>query len=311
MISVVIPCFNAEKWIGEALESVVVQGVDDIEIIVIDDGSTDKSVELIERNFSFVRLIKTSNQGPSKTRNRGTQESKGQFIQYLDADDLLAPNKLKAQFEALNDSGADVAYGDWQKLIEDSGGKYVKGQTMKRKLKNPEIDLFANCWCPPAVYLFRRSMVERVGEWNERLPIIQDARFALDCAFHGGRFVYCPGIMAYYRTHSVDSVSSRDSIGFVRDCFKNACEIEERWRNCGGINRERKGALVKVYGYIARASFKNDPDTFEITYQALERLSPGYRPEKPRHLRLASKLLGYRKAETLAYWYRKMKRVFR
>lgn len=307
LISVIIPCFNAELWIRESLNSIIIQGLQNIEIIVIDDGSTDESAKIIEKEFPDAHLIRTKNQGASKTRNLGTEISKGEFIQYLDADDLLAPGKLKLQLEILENSGADVAYGDWQELRKNSDGKFVKAKEVRRKIQHPEIDLFTDFWCPPAVYLFRRSIIEKVGGFNEGLPIIQDARFALDCALSGGRFVYCLGIMAYYRVHSTASVSSRDPIGFVRDCLLNANEVEKWWQEHGGINAERKRALRKVYGYIARESFNKDNLTFEFAYRAWDKLIPRYLPKKLRVLRFLSCLLGYRQAEAFAVWYRRIK----
>lgn len=310
LISVIIPCFNAEPWIRQTLNSVISQEIKNLEIIIIDDGSTDNSAKIIENEFPFVHLIKTENQGPSKTRNLGTKLSKGEFIQYLDADDLLAPGKLKLQLEALKMSGADVAYGDWQKLIKGPDGEYIKKEVVRREIQNPEIDLFTDFWCPPAAYLFRRGIVEKVGGFNEGLPIIQDARFSLDCALFGARFVYCEGIMAYYREPSKSSVSKRDPVGFIRDCLHNVMEVEKWWQDHGGINEERRKALLKVYGYVARASFEKDKSTFESVYRTLNMLNPGYIPEEPKLLKLASLLLGYRRAEMLALWYRKMKSIF-
>ena len=220
LISVIIPCFNAAEWIRETLKSVISQEMRNLETIVIDDGSTDGSADIVEKEFPGVSLVRTKNQGASAARNLGTEMSKGEFIQYLDADDLLVPGKLKFQLEALMNSEADVAYGNWCKLFRGSDGKYVLAEEVEREIQDPEIDLFTDFWCPPAVYLFRRSIVERVGGWNENLPIIQDARFSLDCALRGGRFVYCQGLMAYYRVHSEASLSTRDSIGFVRDCLR-------------------------------------------------------------------------------------------
>ncbi len=309
LISIIIPCFNAASWIRETLNSVMLQATKNIEIIVIDDGSIDESVNIIEKEFPCVRLIRTKNQGTSKARNLGTEISKGEFIQYLDADDILAPGKLKLQLAMLEHTGADVAYGDWQKLIRRPDGSFIKAEIVRRRMQNPEIDLFTDFWCPPVVYLFRRSIVEKTGGWNEGLPIIQDARFTLDCALRGGRFVYCQGIMACYRVHSAESVSSKDPIGFVRDCLRNAIEVEEWWQGHGGISQERKKALLKVYGYIAKASFKKDRQTFEVAYRVLNSLSPGYIPAGPRVLRLLSQLLGYRRAESIAFWYRRIKAI--
>lgn len=305
LISVIVPCFNAERWIGEALKSVLEQEIKDIEIIVIDDGSTDSSVDIIKKDFTSVHVIESEHRGASVARNIGTRESKGEFIQYLDVDDMIAPGKLKAQMRGLQKTGADIAYSDWQKLINNDCGLFKKGEIIKRKLRNPEIDLFTDFWCPPATYLFRKSIVEKIGGWNENLPVIQDARFALDCALHSGKFIYCPGVMAYYRIQQSNSVSTRDSTAFVKDCLENASGIEKWWQDNGGINEERKKALLKVYGYAARASFENDKKMFDEAFSALERLSPGYIPEGPYHLRAASRLFGYKNAEKIASLYRR------
>ena len=311
LVSVIIPCFNAETWIRETITSVLGQDLDNIEVIVVDDGSTDRGPEVVRTEFPSVQVVRTANQGPSRARNLGTELSAGQFIQYLDADDLLAPGKLHLQVDRLVSSGADVAYGGWQKLVYSPHGGYEFTTSCEREMERAEIELFADFWCPPAAYLFRREIVKKTGGWNERLPIIQDARFVLDCALHGGRFIYCPGIMAYYRIHSTDSVSRRDPIGFVRDCFRNAAEIEKWWEEHGGCDEGYRGALLKVYSYVARASFEKDLLTFEAAYNALERLKPGYVPDRPRHLAIASRFLGYRRAEWLALWYRKAKRLMK
>jgi glycosyltransferase involved in cell wall biosynthesis len=305
-VSVIIPCFNAQRWIRQTLQSAITQRLDNIEIIVIDDGSTDESANIVEKEFPSVHLIRTSNKGASKARNLGTEISKGEFIQYLDADDLLAPDKLKIQVEALKDSGADVAYGNWQEFREMPGGNFVKAKEFRRKMRTPQIDLFTDFWCPPAVYLFRRSIVEKVGGWNEKLPIIQDARFALDCALRGARFAYCEGLTAYYRVHYKDSLSQRDSIGFSRDCLQNAVEVEEWWQGHEGINEERKNALLRVYGYIAREAFKKDKPTSEYAYMAINKLAPAYIPFGNKFLRLVCRHMGYRTAALISFWYRRI-----
>jgi FkbM family methyltransferase len=304
---VIIPCFNAREWIGEALRSVLDQGVADLEVIVVDDGSTDGSPDVVAREFPDVRLVRSDHQGPSAARNLGTMLCSGEFIQYLDADDLLGTGKLERQMCALVESGADVAYGDWSELAADNASK--KARVVARRIEgDPQIALFTDFWCPPAAYLFRRGIVERVGGWRRDLPVIQDARFVLDCALHGGQFVYCPGEAARYRVHATGSVSTRDPREFRRDCLRNALSVEQWWQAHGGVNRERKSALIKVYGGVARGSFDADRATFESACQALERLEPHYAPRRPRSLRLLARLGGYRRAEALASRYRWLKR---
>jgi glycosyltransferase involved in cell wall biosynthesis len=98
--SVVIPLYNKEKYIKETLQSVRNQSFQDFEIIVIDDGSTDNSCDIVKsKNDSRVRLIRQDNGGPSKARNRGIKEAKGKYISFLDADDAWLPDKLERQNE--------------------------------------------------------------------------------------------------------------------------------------------------------------------------------------------------------------------
>jgi glycosyltransferase involved in cell wall biosynthesis len=228
LVSVIIPCFNARAWIGATLDSVFAQRGVDIEVILVDDGSQDGSAELVHEQFPQVTVYRTANRGPSSARNLGTQSSKGEFIQYLDADDLLAPDKLQTQLASLQSSGAEVAYGDWLKfcLLPD-GAKLVKAQFTRQLGSSPEIDLFTGFWCPPAAYLIRRTVVDRVGGWHPNLPVIQDARFMLDCALQGASFIYCAGPMAEYRMHERGSVSTRSRAAFLDDCLRNALEVRE------------------------------------------------------------------------------------
>jgi hypothetical protein len=122
--------------------------------------------------------------------------------------------------------------------------------------------------------------------------------------------VYAGGLCAYYRRQAGEaSLSTRDPAGLVRDCLRNALEVEAWWRGHGGVTDERAAALVKVYGQVARGSYARDRPTFEAAYAALQRLAPGYVPSHPWHLSLAARLLGYRRAEAAALGYRHAKRV--
>src|SRR5882672_10540734 len=166
-ISVVIPCFNAAAWIGDTLASVLEQRHQDLEVIVVDDGSTDTSAELIAHAFPSVCLVRIENGGASRARNVGTQLARGEFIQYLDADDLLGPGKLEAQRLALASGTADIAYGDWCELRAKPNGIFMPDRLVARRINgDPQIALLTDFWCPPAVYLFRRAIVDRVGGWD-------------------------------------------------------------------------------------------------------------------------------------------------
>ncbi len=304
MISVVIPAFNSARWIGATLESVRAQKQSDLEVIVIDDGSTDDSVLLVEREFPECRLVRTPNQGASRARNLGTSLASGEYIQYLDADDLLAEGKLQIQLESLEASGADVAYGDWQRLVLRTG-EFVPGETIVRRIAGePELDLFGGFWCPPAAYLFRRGIVDQVGGWNLNLPVVEDARFALDCALHGAQFVYCEGVMAYYRTHESGSLSTRSRRLFLRCCLTNAQEVFDWWRTRGQLSEVRRRAVADVCHQVATGSFGADEETFEEAVRLMFHACPGYVPRGGTKFSIAARWLGYRRAQWLGYYIR-------
>lgn len=129
MISVVIPCHNAAGTLKETIDSALRQEIA-LEVIVVDDGSTDASADVLRSYGARVRWISTPNCGASAARTLGTEMAQGAFIQYLDSDDLLAPGTLAARRTALDASGADVAHTDWQKLVQEDDGGFRPGAIM-------------------------------------------------------------------------------------------------------------------------------------------------------------------------------------
>lgn len=313
MVSVVIPCYNAAKFLEKTLNSVFSQTYSDYELILIDDGSTDNTAEIINSYGSRVRAKFTPNRGASSARNLGTSLATGEFIQYLDADDMLLPDALEKRITALKVSGADVAYSDWQKLVETEAEKFELGEIISRKIEDvhadPQIAIFTDFWCPPAALLYRHSTVSKIGSWNESLPIIQDARFLLDAALIGSKFVYVPEVEAYYRIHKEISLSRRSKIKFTEDCFENACQVEAFWQNHGGMTMERKNALIKVYGQVARFFFEHNRTKFSEVLTKIHNIKPKYVPHAPTILRLLSLCFGYENSELIALTYRKFKKI--
>lgn len=310
-ISVIIPCYNARAWIAEAIQSVYAQELDNVEIIVVDDGSTDGSGSIVAERFPDVRLIRVENGGVSRARNIGIAAASGDFIQFLDADDLLGRDKLKVQGEALERTGADVTYCDWQNMTRQPDGQFELGPVEGREIQSePDIALFvADGWRPPHAYLYRRSIVERVGGFREHLRTAEDPGFPFDCAVQGARFAYTPGPTVKWRNHSLTQLSRRDPIAITRDCLTYITEVQELWRAHGRLTTDRINALVSAYYSVARSSYRQDPLTFEIAHHALQKLRPGFIPRAPRALALLSTCVGYRMAEELAYHYRRLKRA--
>lgn len=305
LVSVVIPCFNAAAWIDETIASVVAQRDVPLEIVLVDDGSTDESVAIAERRAGdALRTIGQSRQGVSRARNIGTQSARGEFIQYLDADDLLTPGTLRAKLDALVSTGADVAYGDWVHWQRNGSGQFVEGGRVERVLgSRPDVDIFGGKWWPLAALLYRRSLVERMLPWREDLPIIQDARFLLDAALHGGRFVHVKGITAKYRVLD-ESLSRRDPRLFFEDCYRNGTDLRLRWEADGTFDDERRRCVIGLYNFLAQSFFPIDRRRSAQMIRDLQQLDPGYVPKEPPVLRALATVVGYRSAEYLAGWFR-------
>ena len=312
LISVVIPCYNAEAFLRETIESVLNQTYRNHEIILVDDGSTDGTATIIQSYGATVRGISTPNRGASAARNLGTAMVQGDFIQYLDADDLLTPQALETKLKALLSTKGDVAYSGWQRLEQLENGQFmateVKDRAIEAVNQDIEIALFTDFWCPPAALLYSRRIVEKISGWNESLPIIQDARFLLDAALWGGKFIRVPGVGAYYRIHGCQSLSRRNEQAFVKDCFHNAWQVENFWRTHGGINSERKRALLRVYGRSARFFFEYDRVIFYEILDKIYELESKYLPENPKMLKFLSSWIGYARAEEISLIYRNIRR---
>jgi glycosyltransferase involved in cell wall biosynthesis len=260
MISVIIPCHNASSTLRMAVDSALAQSYPETEIIIIDDGSTDGSAQIIRSYGAAVIAKSQSNQGASAARNHGIQFARGDYIQYLDADDVLAPDTLAKRVAALEASGADVAYTDWQQFTISADGAVCKGQIIAIPFDRLVGDAEAACacstfWAPPAAILYRRWVVDEIKEWSPRLPIIQDARFIFDAARLGARFTRVEGVGALYLV-SANSLSRQSAKRFIRDCFVNAAEIEAMWCETGSLSATKRNALVQIWSYVAMAAFR-------------------------------------------------------
>lgn len=299
LVSVIIPAYNSEKTIVRTLDSVFNQNYEHLEVIVVNDGSTDSTEQVVKSYSERIIYISQKNAGVSVARNTGFQYSTGEFIQYLDADDLLAEGKISNQVNALNSTKGDVAYGDWKKFNELNG--YQEFETVIRELKGrPEIELITDFWVPLAALLYTRSIATKIGGWNLSLPIIQDARYALDAAIHGAKFVYTPGIMGLYRVNDTGSLSTLSRISFMTDCFTNAKQIDAIWRKDYITDIEKKNAVIGVLRFCINEFSKLDNTKFNQAIDLILSIDKNYKPDGSKGMRLLSTILGYRAAEIIA-----------
>jgi glycosyltransferase involved in cell wall biosynthesis len=266
MISIIIPCYNAERTLVATITSALDQDVEK-EVIVINDGSTDGSAEIIGEFGDRIRSLSIPNKGVASAREIGTNLASGEYIQYLDSDDLLGSATLNARLKAITTGEADIAHTDWQKLERGPHGAYVLADIIRPDLATLERDAevataTSEFWAPPAALLYRRDIVKRIGGWPAGLPVIQDARYLFEAARHKARFAYVAGVGAYYRV-SPGSLSRQNLRRFIADCARNASEIETIWRGQGVLVPLRADALARMWAHVVTAALLNGLDEFE------------------------------------------------
>jgi glycosyltransferase involved in cell wall biosynthesis len=301
-ISVIIPAYNCAGFVEHTIGSVLSQDYapDQLEIVIVNDGSTDDTATVLEKYAGRCTIVHTENQGVSAARNTGLLLSTGKYIQYLDSDDLLYPGKLRIQAEMLEREDADVAYSDWEKFKGDGNHRQILEQVQRAIPGRPEIELFTDFWCPPAAMLYSRRITDRIGSWNMNLPVIQDARYAWDAASRGGKFVYTPGMMAGYRVSDSASLSTRSRSAFMNDCLRNAQEIYGIWKDDLSKDAEKKDALIKVLRFCVTEFSVSDKKNFNQAIDLILTIDPRYVPAQSRGMHYLSRLIGYKNAEQVA-----------
>lgn len=173
MISVIIPCYNCVPFIKRAINSVLNQGFQDYELILIDNRSTDGTVHILnyykETYPEKVRLYHEYKRGAPAARNKGMSVSNGEWLQFLDADDELQPEKLARQAKLAKNSDAGIIIGDY--IIERGFGRQ---QENKHSVKDPWTGLINSCLGVTSSNLWKKSDLESVGGWNEDITSSQE-----------------------------------------------------------------------------------------------------------------------------------------
>lgn len=181
LVSVVIPCYNAVRFVADAIRSGLEQTYPHREVIVIDDGSTDRSAEVLQSYGSAIRWETGPNRGGCAARNRGLQLAQGELIQFLDSDDWLYPNKLERQVTALTTNPQATPICDWDVIEADHVVQHVTSPDSCEDSLLPLLTRPLQTASP----LHRKSLLTQVGGFREGLPCSQERDLHLRLACHG------------------------------------------------------------------------------------------------------------------------------
>ena len=263
LVSILIPAYNVEKWIGETIESALAQTWGNIELIIVDDGSKDNTLAIAKKYESAkIKVISQSNKGASAARNTAFQEAQGDFIQYLDADDLLAADKIKHQVQLLENANSNfVAAGEWARFYETSSEALFVPQILWADMS--PVDWLVCAWenhymMHPAAWLIPRKLADMAGYWNESLSLDDDGEYFCRVVLASQGVKFCWGAKSYYRSGISGSLSGSKSdkawkSGFVSIelGMRHLLEVENTSRTHHACASRFQRFIYEVYPAVA------------------------------------------------------------
>lgn len=276
LVSVIIPCKDADRWLAAAIEACLRQTWGNLEIIVVDNGSADGSLTLARHyRGPRVSVFECARPGASAARNTGLAQARGDFIQFLDADDLLHPGKIRSQLERLATAPPlSVASGAWARFRDDPYEVQFAAEPVWRDLA-PTAFLTLS-WCgggmmPNFAWLAPRAVVARAGDWDERLSLGDDGEFFSRVVLASSGIAFCGEARGYYRSGPAATVSRRRDRAALRSAFLSAA------LSCDRLLRQEPSAAAAnacaaQYQRFAFDAYLEAPDLAAVAERRAARL---------------------------------------
>lgn len=257
-ISIIVPVYNAEKYIENCIQSIIDQSHNNIEIIFVDDGSVDSSLEILNKYKSLdkrVKVISKENGGVSSARNVGMNKATGEYILFVDSDDTIDPNTLKICLDRLDVKQADTVVFDYCKLIkdnliEDSSENLKDGVIKSEKfirdiLVNNDFNFFTGVWR----FLFSRKIIQENNIVFDNMKFAEDLIFIYKYMFKSNNILIVNKALYNYNLINPDSACKKHGVKYIEDYIaipNKLCDIftEERY-----INDITKKVIAETYVY--------------------------------------------------------------
>lgn len=304
LVSIVIPCHNASKWLAATLDSAVGQTWPACEIIVVNDGSTDDSAAVAGLYATRgVILISQQKRGAAAARNAGLRAAKGEYIQFLDSDDLIAPEKIARQMSALaTQTPTTIAAGPWATFTTQVQQASFRPQPAWSS-REP-IDWLICSWSgggmfPPVVWLTPRTVIDAAGMWNEELSLDDDGEYFCRVLLRASRVCFVPDAPSYYRSHTGPRLSS---IRGHRAALSSYTSLQLKERHLLAIDdSDRARRAVGIHWQrFAWEQLAAAPDLASVALSRAKALAPDMpAPDGPRAYQLAASVLGWHRARRL------------
>ena len=263
LVSVVMSCYNHERFVSEAIESVLEQTFADFEFIIIDNGSKDSSPKIIKDYSRKDDRIKASfhaeNMGIPKTYNELMDNATGKFIARIDSDDVWVKDKLEKQLEVMEQDDNLVVWTEAEIIDAESlftGQRFT--QLYESAEKNGQIfdELLSGNYVFCSSMMYKRENLDGV-RYDENINYINDHKFNLDLAYRY-EYYFIPEVLSKYRLHGENTIFS-DRAGWNRDCMVLGKSLVQDYGDRFNSNENRKSLVQLVFGTPVYKMFEEDP----------------------------------------------------
>jgi glycosyltransferase involved in cell wall biosynthesis len=316
LISVLIPAFNSEKYLAQAIESALAQTWVNKEVIVVDDGSKDRTLEIAKSYEAIgVKVYSQPNKGASAARNLAYSYSTGDYIKFLDADDLISFDMLEKQIERLKGSIECIASSEWGRFYNDTLSTFrLNPESVWQDMKPIEWLIKSLEHGPnmtqPGIFLIPRNLLEKAGLWDERLSLIDDFEFFTRVLLCASEVRFTPHVTLYYRSGVNTSLSTLQSRRGMESAWL-ATELGTTYllsTENSVRTRQVSATCFQIWAYNFYPYF---PDLVTKAEKKIKDLGGSQYPlPAGKWLRKLSKILGWKWAKQIHLLFHKMKNAF-
>ncbi|MDX6766275.1 MAG: glycosyltransferase family A protein [Candidatus Methylacidiphilales bacterium] len=306
LVSILIPCRNAAPWLRACLDSAFAQTWPEKEIILVDDGSTDGSLAIARAYLARgLRLIEGPSRNAAAARNTALHAAKGQWIQFLDADDLLAPDKIERQVRlAAGQPNIRLMSGEWDRFLTNPNEARFRPQPNWKDLDPVEFLslLFHGGWMmQPGAWLSHRTLLDEAGSWNENITLNDDGEYFARVMLAAGRIYFCPGARIYYRSLPSGSLSSRSDARSLQSLFDATSLIFQNLEKTAGSDTARP-IMAAGWKWLAFELYPGAPGLSRRAEDASRALGGSLRPfPAGPTFQALSRLVGWRAAKRIRH----------
>lgn len=283
-ISVIVPIYNAEKYLNKCVDSLINQTKKELEFILVNDGSTDKTEEIIKSyKDSRIKYFKNKNQGIGKTRNFGIEKATGKYIMFLDSDDYLKNNACEILYKSVEKNDADLAICDFYKIYDSGVEEKIKLLSFKPTTLRKTPSLVNEINLAPWNKLYKKELITKNKiKFVENLKY-EDAPFVIEAFSKAGKIIKVDEYLNYYLIHGNSETTVRDKRCF--DILKIIDLIRKNTKNEAYLQEEINKLTVRIItNYTIQQRNQKDKnvglDFIDEAFSYLEKEVPDYKNNK-------------------------------